>query len=185
MHSTAWEYSTDSFDWNLEGFSLVAPDGTERPAAEELVRVYPAAIAGTGEMVERTCADHLLIHARHAGGCVSSIEIVSGDSTPLRFELQGTEGKLEITGGHPGGYQCGALTVTGPPGSAQQPVSDLSSLEGAAINVAELWRRFEQDIRTGSRTCADFAMAVKLHRLLDAIELSSDEGRNVTLDDSA
>ena len=143
------------------------------------------AIAGTGEMVERTCADHLLIHARHAGGCVSSIEIVSGDSTPLRFELQGTEGKLEITGGHPGGYQCGALTVTGPPGSAQQPVSDLSSLEGAAINVAELWRRFEQDIRTGSRTCADFAMAVKLHRLLDAIELSSDEGRNVTLDDSA
>ena len=46
MHSTAWEYSTDSFDWNLEGFSLVAPDGTERPAAEELVRVYPAAIAG-------------------------------------------------------------------------------------------------------------------------------------------
>ena len=49
MHSTAWEYSTDSFDWNLEGFSLVAPDGTERPAAEELVRVYPAAIAGNGE----------------------------------------------------------------------------------------------------------------------------------------
>ena len=49
MHSTAWEYSTDSFDWNLEGFSLVEPDGTERPAAEELVRVYPAAIAGSGE----------------------------------------------------------------------------------------------------------------------------------------
>jgi endoglycosylceramidase len=49
MHSTAWEYSTDSFDWNLEGFSLVTPDGTERPAAEELVRVYPAAIAGSGE----------------------------------------------------------------------------------------------------------------------------------------
>jgi endoglycosylceramidase len=49
MHSTAWEYSTDSFDWNLEGFSLVEPDGTERPAADELVRVYPAAIAGSGE----------------------------------------------------------------------------------------------------------------------------------------
>lgn len=47
LHSTAWEYSTDSFDWNLEGFSLVAEDGTERPAAEELVRVYPAAMAGS------------------------------------------------------------------------------------------------------------------------------------------
>jgi len=49
MHSTAWEYSTDSFDWNLEGFSLVAPDGSERPAADELVRVYPAAIAGSSD----------------------------------------------------------------------------------------------------------------------------------------
>ncbi len=46
LHSTAWEYSTDSFDWNLEGFSLVAPDGSERPTTEELVRAYPAAIAG-------------------------------------------------------------------------------------------------------------------------------------------
>jgi len=46
LHSTAWEYSTDSIDWNLEGFSLVAPDGSERPTTEELVRVYPAAIAG-------------------------------------------------------------------------------------------------------------------------------------------
>lgn len=46
LHSTAWEYSTDSFDWNLEGFSLVGPDGSERPTTEELVRAYPAAIAG-------------------------------------------------------------------------------------------------------------------------------------------
>ncbi|MBV1686153.1 Gfo/Idh/MocA family oxidoreductase [Novosphingobium sp. G106] len=136
-------------------------------------------IAGTGELVERTCADHLLIHGRHAGGCVSSIEIVSGDGMPLRFELQGTEGKLEITGRHPGGYQCAALTVTGPPGSEPQPSSDLQGLEGAAINVAELYRRFEQDIRSGNRTVADFDMAVKLHRLLDAIEVASGEGHNV------
>ena len=46
IHSTAWEYSTDSFDWNLEGFSLTNPDGSETPAADELVRAYPAAVAG-------------------------------------------------------------------------------------------------------------------------------------------
>jgi predicted dehydrogenase len=98
---------------------------------------------------------------------------------PLRFELRGTKGKLEIAGHHPGGYQCARLTVRGPAGvEIQSP--RFPDLEGNAINVAELWRRFEHDIRSGSRTVAEFAMAVKLHRLLDAIELSSDEGRNVT-----
>ena len=46
LHSTAWEYSTDSFYWNLEGFSLANPDGSETPSADELVRAYPAAVAG-------------------------------------------------------------------------------------------------------------------------------------------
>lgn len=141
-------------------------------------------IAGTGEMVERTCADHIMIHGRHPGGCVSNIEIVSGDTSPFSFELFGSAGKIEITGHHPGGYQCAALTATGPTRNDPQPASELPGLEGAAINVAELYRRFEQDIRSGSRTVADFDMAVKLHHLLDAIEVSSDEGRSVTPYDS-
>jgi predicted dehydrogenase len=134
-------------------------------------------LAGTGETVARTCADHLLIHARHPGGCVSSIEIAGGDASPLRFELRGTQGRLEITGDHPGGYQCAALSVTAP-GARPDPVP--AGLQGAAINVAGLWRRFEQDIRSGERSVADFAMAAKLHRLIDAIETASDEGRNLT-----
>jgi predicted dehydrogenase len=77
-------------------------------------------IAGTGEVVERTCADHMLIHGRHPGGCVSSIEIVGGEDMPLRFELRGTKGKLEITGHHPGGYQCASLTVAGHAGVEPQ-----------------------------------------------------------------
>jgi predicted dehydrogenase len=141
-------------------------------------------IAGTGEIVERSCADHMLIQGRHPGGCISSIEIVGGDPVPLRFELRGTAGKLEITGYHPGGYQCADLTVTAPSDAPSAPVTDLAGLEGGAINVAELWRRFEQDIRSGKRTVPDFAMAVKLQRLLDAIEIASDEGRNLTTDDS-
>jgi len=140
-------------------------------------------IAGTGEIVERTCTDHMLIQGRHPGGCVSSIEIVGGEDLPLRFELRGTRGSLEITGHHPGGYQCAALTVVGPAGTDPQP-ADSSGLEGNPRNVAELWHRFENDIRSGTRSVADFAMAVKLHRLLDAIEVSSDEGRNVKPYDS-
>lgn len=136
-------------------------------------------IAGTGEMVERTCPDHMLIHGRHASGCVSSSEILGGENRPLIFELRGSKGTLAIEGHHPGGYQCGDLTVTVTPETEPQAAAMLSGLQGQAINVGELWRRFESDIRTGQRTVPDFAMAVSLHALLDAIDRSSDLGQTI------
>lgn len=136
-------------------------------------------IAGTGEIVERTCADHMLIHGRHASGCVSNVEIVGGKNTPLLFELRGSAGTLTIRGYHPGGYQCGDLEVVTSVEAEAQPRAELLGLEGAAINVGEVWRRFEADIRSGNRTVPDFDTAVRLTHLLDAIEIASDEGRNV------
>lgn len=47
MHATHWEYSATIDDWNDEGFGVVEFGGVERPAADELVRVYPLALAGT------------------------------------------------------------------------------------------------------------------------------------------
>lgn len=138
-------------------------------------------IAGSGEIVARTCADHMFIHGRHASGCVSSVEITGGENAPLRFELRGTEGTLEISGHHPGGYQCGGLTVTTSPPSKAQPASSLTGLEGAAINVGQLHADFANDIRNGTRTVPDFAAAVRLTRLLDAIETASAEGRTIAL----
>lgn len=127
-------------------------------------------ISGSDEMVDRDCADHMLIRGRHANGCVSAIEIVGGDAIPLCFELRGTEGKLAIGGHHPGGYQCADLAVVPPPDAAGQPASMLPQLTGNPANVGELWRRFEGDIRSGARTVPDFNRAVDLHRLLDRIE---------------
>lgn len=141
-------------------------------------------IAGTGEAVDRTCADHMLIHGRHASGCISNVEIAGGRDAPFLFELRGSKGDLTINGHHPGGYQCGNLQVTASADAEPQPATALPGLDGAAINVGELWRRFETDIRTGNRTVPDFDTAVKLTRLLDAIEISSDEGRNVIPDSS-
>lgn len=138
-------------------------------------------IAGTGEVVARTCADHMLIHGRHASGCVSNVEITAGEDAPLRFELRGSEGVLEIRGHHPGGYQCGDLTVATSPPAEAQPASDLAGLEGAAINVARLHADFADDIRNGTRTVPDFDAAVRLTRLLDAIEVSSAQARTVAL----
>ena len=136
-------------------------------------------IIGTDEVVKRSCADHMLILGRHAGGCVSSVEIIGGANIPLRFELRGSEGTLEIAGHHPGGYQCGHLTITTNPPSPPQPDAPDAGLEGNPFNVAQLWAQFEGDIRSGTRSVPDFAAAVRLTRLLDAIEQASDQGRDV------
>jgi len=143
------------------------------------------AMAGTGEIVERTCADHLLVHGRHDSGCVSSIEIVGGENLPLRFELRGSEGTLEIRGHHPGGFQCGRLEVVTSAESLPQPPEVFPELAGAAVYVAELHARFAADIRSGTRTAPDFALGVKLTRLLDTIAEAAREGRVLGVPDPA
>ncbi len=137
-------------------------------------------IAGSDEQVERTCPDHMMILGTHESGCVSSVEIVGGQTEPLRFELRGTVGTLEIKGYHPGGYQCGHLTVTcSADSSAQQ--ADLPGLSDAAQNVGQIYARLASDIRDGTRTVPEFDRAVRLANLLDTIDRSSDEGSTLPI----
>lgn len=141
-------------------------------------------LMGTNETVKRTCADHLLTFGKHESGCISSLEVVGGVSdVPFQFELRGTKGSLSISGGHPGGYQAGILTVTTNPASPPQPVSVVTGLGATSVNVAELWARFASDIRSGTRTVPDFDRAVRLTRLLDAIDASSESERAITIAD--
>jgi predicted dehydrogenase len=149
--------------------------------AQSSISHAQVSIAGTDGFVERNCADAIVIKGVHDSGCVSMVEIAGGKTLPLRFELQGGAGTLEIRGYHPGGYQCSNLTVVTSVDVEPQPASLLSGLEGAAINVAELYRRLEADIHSGSRTVPDFDLAVKLTQLIDAIETSAAESRTVTL----
>ena len=139
-------------------------------------------IMGTQGSVARTCADHLLVFGQHASGCVSSMEIIGGvTDVPFQFDLRGDKGSLKIIGDHPGGYQVAELAVTASPPAAPQPAPAVVGVRAPSTNVAELWARFANDIRTGARTVPDFDRAVRLTRLLDAIDLSSDEGRVISL----
>lgn len=47
MHATIWEYSHSVEDWNDEDMSIVDVGTGERPYTPEVVRAYPAAVAGT------------------------------------------------------------------------------------------------------------------------------------------
>lgn len=136
-------------------------------------------IAGTDEVIERTCHDHMVIVGEHESGCISSVEITGGVVAAFVFELRGDTGTLEINGTHPGGYQCGDLVVSTSVDAPPQPASPCSGLSGAAINVAQIYAQLEADIRTGSRTVPDFATALRLTRLLDTIDAASEQGRTL------
>ncbi|MEO6718631.1 MAG: Gfo/Idh/MocA family oxidoreductase [Novosphingobium sp.] len=162
------------------GHTLAMVEAVAGPIVEVSARcsiLQPSvSLAGSGETVTRTCADHMLIVAKHESGCVSSVEIVGGANIPLRFELRGTAGSLGIEGHHPGGYQCGHLEVTSEPPLPPQPKLAVAGLSGNPLNVAQLYARLEQDMRNGARTAPDFDAAVRLTRLLDAIDAASDQG---------
>jgi predicted dehydrogenase len=136
-------------------------------------------ITGTDQTVERTCPDHLLVLGKHASGCLSSLEVLGGQlRMPFRLDLIASAGTLGITARQAGGgfqvndLECLASVAADPPPAPASP-----GLTGPPANVAETYARFADDISTGKRTVPDFDLALRLTRLLDAIDAASEEGR--------
>lgn len=138
-------------------------------------------IAGTAETVARTCADHLSVIGLHETGCLSTLEVLSdAAATPFEFTLRGEDGWLTLSGGGPGGYQTGRLTLNS---SAGPPVADDDDPElvGGAVGLARAYRRFVSDIRAGMRTVTGFDDALRLTRVLEAVDIASTGGRRQRL----
>ena len=139
-------------------------------------------VAGTDEMVDRTCADHMLVLGAHESGCVSTLEVVGGTSTrPALFEVQGSEGWLRVVGTVPGTYQIPRLALEASVPTPPLPEPAVPQLSGPPVNVAEAYARFAEQLRTGDRTLPDFGEAVRLTGLLDAIDTASADGRRQRL----
>ncbi len=136
-------------------------------------------VVGQGA-VERTCADHMMVLGRHAGGCVSTLEVAGGvTGKPFRLELDGDAGWIRITGDFVGGFQGGVLTLETSVADAPS-VAAITDLTGPPANLAESYARLAADIRTGQRTVPDFERAVRLSRLLETIDLASTSGHRTT-----
>lgn len=135
-------------------------------------------ITGTDELIQRTCADHMLVLGRHESGCVSTLEVLGGSTErPFSLELTGEKGWLKISGGGAGGFQAGFLTLETSFPSEPQPASVVPDLRGAPLTLAESYARLGDDIRSGARSVPDFELAVRLTHLLEMVERASTEGR--------
>lgn len=146
------------------------------------IRIDKMRIKGTDDTVARTSPDHIIVIGRHEGDCPSVLEVLGGVADPaFLFEVRGEKGTLRIEGHFAGGYQASNLTVTASVPIPPQPEGAAPQLIGPPQNVSQLYARLEADIRNDSWTVPDFDRAVRLSRLLDAIDLSSDEGRRVNV----
>jgi len=151
------------------------------------VRYPEATVIETGAAVSVTSPDVVLVHGVLDRGGYVTIDVQAGlpKGGGVVFEIQGTDGILQVTG--PGSLHLSdnALTLRGATGDASlveldvpdtyKPVSD-DVPAGSARNIAGLYQAVANAIEHGVPVDPDFDVAVGLHRLLDTIEQASTSG---------
>jgi predicted dehydrogenase len=147
-------------------------------------------VTETQETRTRDIADQVIVSGTLASGIAVAAHYRGGSSraTNFRWEINGADGDLEITA--PSGQaQATQLTLRGARGASRDmelmpvPVdyrATPAELSGPAVNVAEAYARFAQGPAAADQI-PDFDDAVRLHRLIDAIERSAASGARVHL----
>ena len=142
----------------------------------------------TKQMLDVTSPDNILVSGRLANGAVVSAHVASNPwaGTGYTMEIYGQKGTLVATSED--SPQLGAVYLQGAQGS--DDLEDIAILgkhtnvlegmpDGPPKNVGQLYYQFGEAINGNEAEFPDFDTAVDLHRLVDNIRLSSDEGRKV------
>jgi predicted dehydrogenase len=139
-------------------------------------------VGDTGETIPSNVPDQIMIHGALESGAAFSVHYRGGvvRGTNLLWEINGTEGSIEVTGAN-GHGQMVQLSIHGANGDMTElapltpPASAYEGWPDDAIprNVARLYALIANDIRSGSRSAPSFRDAVALHETVDAIERSA------------
>jgi predicted dehydrogenase len=150
-------------------------------------------LTDTGENVPVDAPDNISVAGRLVGGAEVTMQVASVPASPggYRLEIYGREGALTVTSA--GSANIGPSRLYGARGNvapSEQPVPDRLNLvpegtpPGSPRNVAQAYARIADTYAAGGSFDPDFDLAVQRHRLLDAMERSSAEGRVVRLADT-
>jgi predicted dehydrogenase len=145
---------------------------------------------GTNTWLDVTSPDNILTSGRLASGAVASVHIgaIPYAGSGYRMEIYGREGTLVASGED--SPQLSAVSLYGAQrGNTLAPIevpgrfsfATTGTPAGEAFNVGQMYALFAEAIRRGKRPLPDFATAVELHRLVDAIKRASDQGREVSV----
>ena len=141
----------------------------------------------TGELVPTASPDNILASGTLTGGATISVDVAAVPflGSGLAIEMYGSEGSIMIT------RDGGGLVLRGGRGAEAQleelPVENQELVpdaiqRGPAANVGRVYQRLAASIRgEGGGAEPNFGTAVSLHRALDAMQRSSEEGTRVTV----
>src|SRR4051794_14197482 len=143
----------------------------------------------TKKMVDVTSPDNIMVSGKLARGAVASVHVaaVPWAGGGFRMVIYGREGTLVATG-NVSSQRGEMLRVQGAQRSHE--LKDLAIPErfvwvppefprGDPFNVGQMYKLFADAVRTGKNALPTFDTAVDLHRFLDTIKQSSDEGREL------
>jgi predicted dehydrogenase len=145
----------------------------------------------SGAPVPVDSPDSINVIGRLASGAEASITVAAVPSNPSgnRIEIYGREGAMVLraegsfnTGGSElwAGRGKDALALT--PIPAKYRVVPDGTPSGQPFNVAQAYARAADALRDRGTFDVDFNLAVRRHRLIDAIERSAAGGRSVSVD---
>ena len=172
-------HSIDALQFAVSPFAEVsAKVGTRIPVWDE---------TDTGRTVEVTAIDTIAVSGTLENGAIASAYIGSPPQlgTGFRMEIVGRDGVLVATS--TGGPNTNSLRIQGGRAGDDKledipiDVGDIWTPDdvpqGAPFHVAQMYRRFGERIAGQSVELPDFDEAVSLHKLIDAVQRSSDTGQ--------
>lgn len=173
----------------IEGLCYALGEITEVQALTAQRRPH-STVAGSGEIQPMDADDQVVVAGRLETGAVLSVHVRGGEEgTGLMWEINGTKGDLKITGnvGFPQIVDLELFRAAGPYGefkkievlSSYRTVS--SDLPGPAVNIAELYAVFAEDMRNGTQHCPGFDHAVTRQEFVEAVTESAATGRRVSV----
>jgi predicted dehydrogenase len=146
-------------------------------------------LADTGETLETDAPDNILVTGAIAGGGLLSFQAASVpyNGSGWRLEAYGTKGTLVATSAAL--PQITPTLIRGARGSDSLTALDVPAGEPAGFtvpagpghNIARSYAAMAKAIREGTTAAPDFRHAVGVHRLLDVVRKSSEDGRTIAV----
>jgi predicted dehydrogenase len=145
---------------------------------------------GSNVWLDVTSPDNIAVSGRLKNGAVVSSHVghIPYAGSGYRMEIYGPKGTLVASGedspqlgrvvlhGARGGNKLTAISVP-----ERFTVASSGTPSGEASNVGQMYALFARAIRQGTAELPHFGTAVELHRLIDAMRVTSDTGREVTV----
>ena len=145
----------------------------------------------TGVTQPHTSPDQVVLSGTLANGAVLSVHLEAGkrNNFGIQLDITGTEGDFKISNSTSFGEAFNKLE--GARGSAE-PLKEMpvpasyvwvppSSLGGSAFELAHLYAAYARDKREGTSIAPTFRDGLKMHDVIEQIEISSRTGARVTL----